>query len=394
MASFLDHLISRRRFLQASALLALSTTLPARFAFASLPGDQRLIVVILRGALDGLGAVIPYRDPHYMDARGSIATPLSADALIDLNGYFAFPKALEALVPLYTAKELLVLHATATPYRERSHFDAQDVLENGGATPHGLSTGWLNRTLGALGGSAQALALGPDIPLILRGGGNVTSWDPSPLPEVDADFLSRVAHMYEHDPVLSHALSQSTLMQQLVGTEAEPKNARSFPNMMAQAAKLMAAPTGPRLATIDVTGWDTHVNQGTDKGRLPNNLRILADGLNSLRTGLGAAWANTAVLVVTEFGRTVRGNGTNGTDHGTGTVAFLLGGNVAGGRVIGDWPGLATLYQDRDLTPANDLRALLKGTLAGHLAVNQQVLDQTIFPESASATAYSGLFKA
>ena len=390
----LHHPISRRKFLTSSALLLGAAAMPSRFAFAALPGDKRLVVVILRGAMDGLGAVIPYKDPAYQAARGDIATPVSAEALIDLNGYFAFARALEALQPIYTAKEMLVLHATATPYRERSHFDAQDLLENGSETPHGISTGWLNRTLTSLHGNPQAIALGPTIPLILHGGGNVTSWDPSALPEVDGDFVSRVAHMYEGDPVLSSALTESQQMGALASPNDAPKNARSFPSMMAQAARFMAAPTGPRLATIDVGGWDTHTNQGTDKGRLPNNLKLLADGLAAFRTGMGAAWSDTAVLVVTEFGRTVKGNGTGGTDHGTGTVAFLLGGKVNGGQVIGDWPGLAKLYQDRDLTPANDLRRLLKGTLTAHLGIPEAQLAQTVFPGSAAAPGYSGLFRA
>lgn len=384
--------LSRRHFLQWMGVAGTSMLLPMKFAFAATPGDKRLMVVILRGALDGLGAVIPYGDTSYMDARGNIATTANTDTLINLDGFFALPKSLAPLAPLYSTKELSILHATATPYRERSHFDAQDLLENGGTTPHGLRSGWLNRTLASLNGKPQGLALGPDIPLILRGSGNVSSWNPSILPEVDTDFIRRVQGMYAEDAVLSHALEQSALMQQLAGSDAEPRNARNFPNMMKKAASMMSAVTGPRLASIDMFGWDTHVNQGTDKGRLANNLRVLAEGLMNFRTGMGGHWKDTAVLVITEFGRTVRGNGTGGTDHGTGSVAFLLGGNVAGGRVIGDWPGLKTLLQDRDLTPANDLRSLLKGTLAGHLGIGEPAL-ATIFPDSASAPTYAGLFK-
>ena len=385
--------VSRRELLKAGGWIAAASVLPLRFAWASTPNNARLMVVIQRGAMDGLGAVIPYRDPHYTDARGPIATPLTAENIIDLDGFFAFPTALNTLAPLFKSKEMLILHATATPYRERSHFDAQDLLENGSTKPHELTTGWLNRALQALPSHPQALALGPDVPLLLRGGGNVTSWDPSPLKEVDQDFRSRVAHMYHDDPVLSKALQESESMQNISMQDMGVKNARSFPSMMTEAAKFMSAAGGPTIASIDIGGWDTHVNQGTDKGRLPNALQALAEGLNNFRTGMGSAWTNTTVLVITEFGRTVRGNGTGGTDHGTASTAFLLGGNVNGGRVIGDWPGLAKLYQDRDLMPANDLRALLKGTLQAQLGIADTTLSETVFPGSIEVPAYTSLLK-
>ena len=199
--------------------------------------------------------------------------------------------------------------------------------------------------------------------------------------------------MYHDDPVLSKALQESESMQNISMQDMGVKNARSFPSMMTEAAKFMSAAGGPTIASIDIGGWDTHVNQGTDKGRLPNALQALAEGLNNFRTGMGSAWTNTTVLVITEFGRTVRGNGTGGTDHGTASTAFLLGGNVNGGRVIGDWPGLAKLYQDRDLMPANDLRALLKGTLQAQLGIADTTLSETVFPGRIEVPAYTSLLK-
>ena len=220
------------------------------------------------------------------------------------------------------------MHATASPYRERSHFEAQDTLENGTPIPHGLTTGWLGRTVDALGGQAQGLAIGPTVPLVLQGARNVQSWAPSSLPGANADFLKRVEIMYQSDPVLHQALAEAEDMQNIAGNA--DANARAFQGMMKTAASFMSQPTGPRLATIDLTGWDTHAGQGTDKGRFTNVLGTLSSGVDAYRAGMGQAWNDTAVLMITEFGRTVMGNGTGGSDHGTGSVAFLAGGRCQG----------------------------------------------------------------
>ncbi len=389
---------SRRSFLQRCgatlAFGALASTLPARFTYAATPGNKRLLVVILRGALDGLAAVVPYGDPSYADARGAMALPQNDAALVALDAHFALHTALAPLAQLFAQRELLVLHAAATPYRERSHFDAQNLLESGGVTPHALDTGWLNRSIEALGSSPKAMAIGPAIPLLLRGDARVASWAPSVLPNVDDAFLMRVREMYGNDALLMNALETAQEMHGGEGMGGSARGQRAFIDMMKKAATFMNGSDGASIGTVEMGGWDTHANQGLEKGRLSALLGILSEGLLAYRSGMGTAWSDTAVLVVTEFGRTVKGNGSGGTDHGTASVAFLLGGNVNGGRVIGEWPGLSRLYQDRDLMPVNDLRGLLKGTLHQHLGIADAQLDSTVFPDSKQAPELSGLFRA
>ncbi|PZP84621.1 MAG: hypothetical protein DI582_08265 [Azospirillum brasilense] len=383
--------LTRRRFLLGMGALSCCSVLGLpRLAFASAPTEKRLMVVILRGAMDGLGAIAPIKDANYHAIRSKLALPETA--LLPLDGYFAMHRALQPIHALYGSKELLVLHAVSTPYRDRSHFDAQDLLENGSPRPHGLNTGWLGRTLQAMAGT-KGLAVGPSVPLIMQGSKQVQSWAPSMLPETDADFLSRVSYMYAADPMFGDALKEAGGMADMAKGNAV-RGQRQFIDLMKNAATFMVKPDGARLATIDLTGWDTHAGQGTDNGRLPQALGVLAEGLSAFRSGMGAAWKDTAVLVVTEFGRTVRMNGTGGTDHGTGSVAFLLGGTVRGGQIIGEWPTLAenALYEGRDLYPANDMRSLQKAVLQQHLGLSADVVESAIFPDSRSSAAYPGLF--
>lgn len=383
--------LTRRRFFLNAGLCAAVVTWPGRLALAYTATEKRLLLVILRGGMDGLAAVVPYGDHAYADARGDMALPQNAESLVALDNHFAMHKSLAPLASLFQQKELLVLHAAATPYRERSHFEAQDLLENGSLKPHGISTGWLSRAVAALPG-ASAVAMGPAIPLVLRGDAPVTSWAPSILPEVDDDFLNRVMHMYERDPLLSEAVAGA--MQEDGRMQGNTRGPRAFIGMMQKAASFLSAPKGARIGAIDMGGWDTHANQGTADGRLANNMEILAEGLTAFRQGMGTHWKDTAVLVVTEFGRTVKSNGTGGTDHGTAGAAFLLGGGVQGGQMIGDWPGLARLYEGRDLYPANDLRRLLKSTLHGHLGIAEAQLAETVFPGSGSMALFQSLFRA
>lgn len=383
--------ISRRDFLLGACALGGTLILQSKLSFAFANTDQRLMVVILRGGMDGLGAIAPVGDKNYHDARGALALP--DNVLLPMGGIFAMHQSMQPLHDLYQKKEMIVLHATATPYRERSHFDAQDLLENGTAKPHGLSTGWLGRSIKALGGDWQGLVIGSTVPLMMQGSKAVQSWSPSHLPQVDDDFLSRVGYMYQHDPILSSVLNDR--LNPEAGKDADRQNGKmQFMSMMKSAAGFLSQAKGPRIATIDVTGWDTHAGQGTANGRLPQALATLSEGIAAFRTGMGPMWKNTVVVAVTEFGRTVHVNGTNGTDHGTGGTAFLLGGNVSGGRVIGDWPGLASnnLYEERDLYPANDTRSLLKSVMMDHLHLPENQLDSEIFPGSNSAKAFRGLF--
>jgi len=309
------------------------------------------------------------------------------------------------------------VHAVAGPYRERSHFDGQDVLENGTTWPHALQTGWLNRALAQLPGArarASGVALGQNVPLVLRGPAEVASWSPSRLSAPDEDTLARLTDLYAGDTLLAgrlaDALSAAAIaaadgaqaMAQgagadgaLKGDGARPNSAR-YTETVRAAAGFLRQDEGPQVAVFDTTGWDTHANEGAAEGQLAGRLAALDGGLATLKRELGSAWGQTAVLLVTEFGRTAAINGTRGTDHGTATAAFLAGGAVAGGRVIADWPGLSqrALYEGRDLAPTLDLRSVLKGLLGEHLGVGGRALAQEVFPDSERAKALTGLVRA
>lgn len=389
---------TRREFLSAGAQLGLGAALLQALpgvSFAALPGSGPFVVVILRGALDGLSAVPPYGDPDYHNARGpiAIARPGEAKGALDLDGFFGLHPAMPLLRERYRAGELLVVHAAASAYRERSHFDGQNVLENGGQHPSGTASGWLNRALGALPGrGVEGLALGQNVPLILRGPVPVGSWAPSSMPEVEPELLTRLRDLYSQDDTLSARLDEGTRMDALASDEASAGGMMNAGNgggigrlkLIAETAgHMIAAPNGPRLAVLDAQGWDTHAGEGAAEGQLAGRLGGLDQVLDALRSGLGTQWSHTAVLVCTEFGRTVQVNGTGGTDHGTGAAAFLLGGAIRGGRVLADWPGLAERhrYEGRDLQPTTDLRALAKGVLRDHVGVPESRLAE-VFPGS------------
>jgi len=383
---------------------ATSAVLP-RLVFADVATDARFVLVILRGALDGLAAVPAYGDGNYAAKRGALA--ITAPQL-KLDGMFALHPSLTHLHERFQAQELIVFHAVASPYRERSHFDGQDLLENGTGTPKAAHDGWLNRTLPLLPEAKQratdriALALAQNVPLVLRGEARVGSWAPSRLPETDSDTLQRIADLYATDEYFASRLQSALAADEVanegggVGMSAGRRDPlHALAPVAAAAGKFLAAADGPRIAVLEASGWDTHANQGAERGQLANRLRGLDQALDSLRTSLGAAWARSAVLVVTEFGRTVAVNGTQGTDHGTATCAFLTGGAVAGGRVVSDWPGLATsaLYEGRDLRPTTDLRSILKGVLATHLGAAESGLEEKVFPGSRAARPLERLVK-
>jgi uncharacterized protein (DUF1501 family) len=391
---------SRREFLTVGVRLgvgaALATALPG-VSFAALPGAAPLVVVILRGALDGLSAVPPFGDPDYADARGpiAIARPGSPDGALDLDGFFGLHPALPLLHERWRSGELVVVHAAASAYRERSHFDGQNVLETGGDRPSGSASGWLNRALSALAGrGVDGLALGQNVPLILRGPVPVGSWAPSALPEVEPELVQRLRDLYSDDEMLSARLDEATRIEALANDErsasgAALRNAKGVERLKAvaeTAGRMIATPIGPRVAVVDAGGWDTHAGEGGAEGQLAGRLGALDQLLDALRRGLGAQWSRAAVLVCTEFGRTVEVNGTRGTDHGTGAAALVLGGAVRGGRVLADWPGLAERqrHERRDLKPTTDLRAVAKGLLRDHLRVPERSLVE-VFPGSERA---------
>jgi uncharacterized protein (DUF1501 family) len=393
---------SRRALLLGGASFAAWAYLP-KFARAADGRDPRLIVVILRGALDGLATVAPTGDPDYAGLHGSIAlTPDGPHAATMLDSFFALHPSMPEFARMYREKQAAVIHAVSTPYRDRSHFDGQDVLESGFAGPGRVQSGWLNRALEALpkGGRVMGgLAVGATTPLVLRGAAPTVGWAPVTLPRADDDTAARLIDLYNHrDPALASALSQGLQLDKTaLGDDMKPKpgtnNAGAMRLVARGAAKLMAADDGPRIAALAFDGWDTHANEGGPVGRLAQLLSGLDGALGEFESGLGERWRDTVVVVATEFGRTARINGTEGTDHGTGTVALLAGGAVKGGRVISEWPGLkaANLYEGRDLAPTTDLRAVIKGVLRDHLGIAERVLATTVFPDSATVKGMQGL---
>jgi uncharacterized protein (DUF1501 family) len=387
------HLTRRSALLGLASAYALGNVSLALGAAAT---DRRFVVVILRGALDGLAAVVPYGDRSLTDLRGEIVPPAPGQdgGMLDLGGFWGLHPALAGLHAMYQAGEVLVVHAVAGPYRVRSHFEAQDYLESG--ADHRMSSGWLNRAVKALPATTahgEPLAVGVSVPLLLRGPAGVASWAPHGTAPLDVDLYARVAALNQPDPLLGRAIADGLAERgfgaAVVSGDAPPENRYAFPALAKAAGEMLAAADGPRVAALEIGGWDTHTAQAP---RLAGVLRQLDAGLAALKAGLGEAWRQTAVLTMTEFGRTVRVNGTKGTDHGTGTVALVFGGAVAGGRVAANWPGLGPgrLLEDRDLQPTCDLRSIAKGLLAQHLGLSASAL-ATAFPDSAGATPMPGL---
>jgi uncharacterized protein (DUF1501 family) len=433
--------LRRRDFLAAGALSASGALLASRLAFATTGADtkSRFVFVILRGALDGLAAVPPYADPAYAATRNDIALgrPGSDAGVLPLDGFFGLHPSLAFLQESYAAREALVFHAVASPYRDRSHFDGQNVLETGYPRPHAAETGWLNRALAAIPSwrapeRERGVSLAPTAPLVMRGPAAVTSWSPSHLAPLDDDTLQRISDLYSRDPILAkklaealaaeaiadvaapsgamdatpaHAVAEDTGGSQMARDDAgrppgdgtlvakRGKPDAQYAEVVRTAARFLRQDGGPQVAVFDTTGWDTHFNEGGAKGQLAGRLAALDAALRTLKSELGPIWGDTAVLLATEFGRTVAENGTRGTDHGTATAAFLVGGAVRGGRMVADWPGLTAraLYQGRDLQPTLDLRSVMKGVLAEHLGVPEHALERTVFPDSGSAKPLRGL---
>ena len=390
---------TRRSFVGMLGGAGLTGLLPTSFALAEGAKDRYLAVIVLRGAMDGLAAVVPYHDPNLQDWRRILVPPepgADGGALALNTDGFALHPSLSFLHQAYADQQLAVMHATSSPYRERSHFDGQDVLESGGANVLASRDGWLNRALQKSPGGAEAAAIGGALPLVLRGEAHAVTWAPSSLPEPDDDTLERLMRMYEKDKSLQQALEDAQSLDmaagEMKGDAKAVSRGRDYVPVLQAGANLMSS--GAAAVTVmSLSGWDTHNNQGGGTGQLASRLKQLDEGLAAMEETLGARWEQTAIIVATEFGRTVRVNGSRGSDHGTGGAAFLLGGTVQGGRMLGDWPGLAksSLYEDRDLFPANDLRALFKGVLRDHLGVARSDLDTFVFPESKDIAPIKGL---
>lgn len=391
---------SRRQLMLAGGAIFGWSLLP-KIASAAGARDPRFITIVLRGALDGLAAVPPVGDPAFASLRSTLEPD---SALLPLDGFFSLHPAMKNTQRLFRKKEMLIAHASATPYRSRSHFDGQDVLESGHARAGYTQSGWLNRAIGLMPASSQrasarGLAIGATAPLVIRGPAPVAGWAPSRLPGADEDVLRRVLDLYTHrDPQLGKALALGADIDAMArgggaGERVQAGNARAFmPQIARSTAKLMSAPDGPRIAALAFDGWDTHAQE---TARLAVLLGGLDDAIAEFETGLATAWRETVIVIITEFGRTVAVNGTAGTDHGTATAAFLAGGAVAGGRVIADWPGLhsAALFEGRDLAPTLDLRSLLSGSMQDHLGLSRQALSQTVFPGLQTLKPAAGLIR-
>jgi len=410
------HAATRREMLLASGVLFAWTFVP-RIARAE-GRDPRFLTVVLRGGLDGLAAVAPVGDPDWIKLRGDKALRLDGPTpALPLDGFFALNPAMPNLYRMYKAGHAMFVHAAATPYRERSHFDGQDVLESGLAKPGFAETGWLNRALGAIEpggrvdtGRRKAFAIGPITPLVVRGPAPVLSWVPPRLPPVSDETTLRLLDLYRHtDPTFARVLEDRLGLAAIARAGAIERKPNEqgpviqvggieqvrtyFADAAGAAAKFLASPDGPRVGALAFDGWDTHINEGAVNGRLAQLLGALDGALAAIETNMGEAWRETVVALVTEFGRTARVNGNEGTDHGTATVLLLAGGALKGGRVIADWPGLkdADLHEKRDLKPTTDLRAVIKGVFKDHLRVEDGALTAKIFPDSAAVAPMGGL---
>ena len=368
--------MDRRGFMAAATLLAAPQVL-----FAQAATERRLVFIIQRGAADGLNIIIPYAEPAYASLRGGLA--IDPAAALKLDGTFALHPALPKLRELYAGGEATFVHAVASAYRDRSHFDAQNVLETGGKSPYQLKDGWMNRLLGMLPRSGkEAIAFSPAVPLAMQGAAPVTTYAPSTLPEANEDLLVRVRQLYAPDRQL-HALWASALEARGMAGDGRGGggNRQDAAALGRIAAGFLARADGPRIAMIETSGWDTHSGQDA---RLTRQLSGLDGLIGALREGMGATWAQTVVVVATEFGRTVAANGTGGTDHGTAAAAMVIGGAVQGGRIVTDWPGLApgNLFEGRDLKPTLALEKLIASTCAEAFNLDPERTTQVLFPDA------------
>lgn len=402
--------LNRRSLLGLGASLGLTVNFFGTQAFAASEGElsrKKLVIVICRGGMDGLSVAPPVGDANYAALRGSIA--LQRDQVRMLDDTFGLHPDLKAVHALAQKGQARIAPAIASPDRARSHFEAQDVLETGSAKVYGAETGWLNRTLEALAPvrPIEGLSVGTTAPLILRGKVQAASWSPGKGVDETARLPMLLQDLYRSDPLLGPAFARGLETEAMAETAmAVQARAPMAPAMAAggqnrggveTARKLgstlggfMTQAGGPQIAAVSLDGFDTHANQ---PGQIATRLVNVDAVLDGLHTGLGGEWKNTVVLVVTEFGRTARVNGTGGTDHGTASTGLILGGALKPGGIVGDWPGLAdkALFENRDVAPTLDMRALFKGVLADHMGVERALLDKTVFPDSADIRAVTGL---
>jgi uncharacterized protein (DUF1501 family) len=381
-------ILPRRALLRFAAAGAGAILVGPHIAFASVPGDRRFVFVIQRGAADGLNIVIPYGDPDYAALRRELA--IDPATAIKLDGHFALNPAMAEGAKMFAAGQALFVHATASPYRDRSHFDGQNVLETGGTTPYAQRDGWMNRLVGLMPRAKdEAIAFAATVPPALRGSADVTSFAPSSLPQPTDDLLARVGRMYQSDPQLHPMWDAALAARGMAAGQAPGQKPEDLGRL---AASFLARADGPRIAMLETGGWDTHSGQTY---RLTAQLKALDAMVAALRDNLGPVWEQTVVVVATEFGRTAAANGTGGTDHGTASAAMLFGGAVKGGRVIADWPGLSqiNLYEARDLKPTTRLDAVLAGAAAECFRIEPEHIAKTLFPTASAGRPMEGLVR-
>ena len=403
--------MNRRNLMKLMALGGSLVIPVGRHAWAAVSDDgsvtkRKLVVVMLRGAVDGLNVVAPYGDANYARLRPTIglARPGQDNGAIDLDGYFGMHPALASLQPLWQQKKLAFIHASGSPDSTRSHFDAQDYLESGTPGKKSTQDGWLNRLLTALPGTAsptRAISIGPIMPRILAGSAPATNLAAGAAgtkesildrPKIGSAFdqmyqhSDKFASTYQdardaHKEVMTAAMKNE--MQVADGGAPLPNG---FPNDAARLATLMRNDPKIQIAFVALGGWDTHANQGNGKGQLANRLEPLGQGLATLAQHLGPVFDDTTIVVMSEFGRTARQNGNGGTDHGHGNVMWVLGGGVAGGKVLGEWQGVADsqLHEGRDLPVTTDFRSVLAHISERHLRLTDAQLVQ-VFPAMPAA---------
>ena len=389
-----------RRHLLAAASAGVGLAFAGRVAAQTNGPANKLVVVIARGAMDGLSVTVPYGDPNYVPLRAGLAIPAPGEAngALALGEGFGLHPALAGLHDLYGAGQMRFAPAVALPVRIRSHFDAQDVLENGGEGLRQQSDGWLNRAItAAAGASLKGLSIGAQTPLILRGDAPVSSWAPGGQVRGGDRIASLLQDLYVEDPMLGQNLARGLATEELVGQgqNMDGDGARVRRNdvlgLGRAVARLMSGAEGADIVAVSLDGWDTHAGQ---RAQLQTRLTGLDQLVTGLKDGLGETWSRTVVVVATEFGRTARANGTQGTDHGTGSSLLLAGGAIKRGGPIGDWPTLADnrLFENRDLAPTMDIRSVFKGVLRDHMGVDRAALDARVFPGSvAEAPVMAGL---
>ncbi|MBL4829316.1 MAG: DUF1501 domain-containing protein [Aliivibrio sp.] len=368
--------MKRRELLKSIVAIGVSTAIPS-LAFASSQSSSILVWVTLRGAIDGLNVVVPYNDINYRKLRPTIG--LNRDQVNDLDGFFGLNPALKNLYSWYENRELALIHACATPYRERSHFDGQKVLENGTDDPF-HNSGWLNRLLDNAS-QHSSIAIDSGMPLILQGDAPSSSWYPNKL-KAESELQTLLGEMLQSDKTLSRNFEQMMRINSMASS-ANGKASKQFNNLCDNAGKFLSSSSGPNIAVLELGGWDTHAYQGSTSGKLSNQLKVLDSGLATLKAALGSNWSRTVIMVASEFGRTAAENGSKGTDHGTANAMFVAGGAVNGGQVITRWPGLGRedLYQGRDLAPTTDMREVIKAVLSDHLSLSATTISRT-FPTS------------